>query len=81
MGLGATSPSALAACKDPQYKSLTFRSEPLLLLIHEHIRSLVDDIEERCIKIMDSETQLPTKISAIALILGGGYFDGAAFVS
>ena len=30
---------------------------------------------------MDSETQLPTKISAIALLLGGDYFDEAAFVS
>ena len=47
MGLGAESISAIAACLDPCHKSLKFLNEPLQLLIHKHVRSLVDDTEDR----------------------------------
>ena len=46
MGFGAKSVTAIAACLDPRHDSLKFLSEPLRLVIHEHVRSLVDDINE-----------------------------------
>ena len=75
MGLDADSISAVAACLDPRHKSLKFLNETLRLRIHEHIRSLVDDVEERSKINTDIEAETPPNISAMALLLGEDYFD------
>ena len=75
MGLDADSISAVAACLDPRHKSLKFLNETLRLRIHEHVRSLVDDVEERSKVNTDTEAEQPPKISAMALLLGEDYFD------
>ena len=65
---------AIAACLDPRHKSLTSLSKPLRLVIHEHVRSLVDDINEESSICTDMKTEPPAKISAMALILGEEYY-------
>ena len=62
MGLDADSISAVAACFDPRHKSLKFLNETLRLRIHEHVRSLVDDVEERSKINTDTEAELPKNI-------------------
>ena len=69
MGFGADSISAVAACLDPRHKSPKFLNETLRLLIHEHLKGLVDDIEERSKINTDTEAEPPPKISAMALLL------------
>ena len=75
MGLDADSISAVAACLDPRHKSIKFLNETLRLRIHEHVRSLVDDVEDRSKMNTDTEAEPPLKISAMALLLGEDYFD------
>ena len=73
--LGADSIIALAACMDPRHKSLKSLKEPLRLLVHEHARNLVDEIEAGNNANMEDEEQPPAKKSAMSLLLGEDYFD------
>ena len=73
--LGADSITALAACMDPRHKSLKSLKEPLRLLVHEHARNLVDEIEAGNNANMEDEEQPPAKKSAVSLLLGEDYFD------
>ena len=72
MGLGADI-SAVAVCLDPRHKSLKFLNEIFRLRIHEHVRSFVDDIEERSKINTDTETEPSPKISAMAFLLREDY--------
>ena len=73
--LGADSIIALAACMDPRHNSLKSLKEPLRLLVHEHTRNLVDEIEAGNNANMEDEEQPPAKKPAMSLLLGEDYFD------